>query len=226
MNDKLAERIKKKFEDNTWKSSFNFEKYQIDNETKDYIIIREEMISNNFKKYSTSKYEICKAIYEVKVKLYQKDESFVDWYTHNGLSKDKVSELMKTFELYIQAPHLKDFISSLSGAAVKMLTHKKVFPELALAALEQKLTNMNEIREFLDTNLQEARSLTIKEDKKELTNSIFQTLKKRINSSGSLKDLKNIEKDILSLKKALSELEKNVRSKENELQNKNNLKLI
>ena len=67
-----------------------------------------------------------------------KEGSFMAWYSHLGFTKDKVSELLKTYELYIQAPHMKDYISSLSGVAVRLLTHKDVDPQLALDIMEKR----------------------------------------------------------------------------------------
>lgn len=213
--------LQNKFKATAWESTFDFESYEIDDETKKFIVIREELIANNFKKYANSKYEICKAIYEIKTKLNRNEQSFVAWYTHNGLTKDKVSEFMKTFELYIQAPHLKDFISSLSGIAVRMLTHKSVPLEITLDALEKGLKNMNDIREFIASSIPK-NEVVLFENKRSIT--LLNSFKKRIEKATTLKDLNDTKKEIETLKKTLLQLESEL--KEKIYQNENNLKLI
>lgn len=225
MSNKLAlmEKLKNTMQEVEWHSTFDFEKYEISEEDKIFIEKKEELITNNFKKYSSSKYEICLALVDVKIKLKQNDTSFMAWYTHLGFTKDKVSELLKTYELYIQAPHLKDYISNLSGLAVRILTHKNVPPLLALDIMESGAKTTEEIKEWIE--LYDSSEVVKKEknnnkiSKKSI--SILKTFEKEI-KKGNLKNTKN---EILSLKKMLGELEKEIQLKERELENKNNLKL-
>lgn len=225
MSNKLAmfDKLKNTMQEVEWHSTFDFEKYEISEEDKIFIEKKEELITNNFKKYSSSKYEICLALVDVKIKLKQNDTSFMAWYTHLGFTKDKVSELLKTYELYIQAPHLKDYISNLSGLAVRILTHKNVPPLLALDIMESGAKTTEEIKEWIE--LYDSSEVVKKEknnnkiSKKSI--SILKTFEKEI-KKGNLTNTKN---EILSLKKMLGELEKEIQLKERELENKNNLKL-
>lgn len=229
-SNKLAmfDKLKNTMQEVEWHSTFNFERYEIDEETKAFIEKKEELISNSFKKYSSSKYDICIALMEVKIKLKDKDTSFMDWYTHIGFTKDKVSELLKTYELYIQAPHMKDYISSLSGVAVRLLTHKDVYPQLAVDIMEKGVKNMEDIKELIELALTPEQSKKTIEYKGEISKKslkVIRGLEKQIKKSTSQSELNTAKKEIEVMKKLLSDMEKDIADKEKEYQNQNNLKL-
>ena len=95
---------------------------------------------------------MCKAVYEIKITLKgDESQSFREWYTINGLTKDKVSELTKRYELYIQAPDKIDFITRLSIPAVKELTKKSTDLDVQIEAIEKGLNNVEDIKEFIST---------------------------------------------------------------------------
>lgn len=230
MSNKLAmlDKLKATMQEVEWHSTFDFESYEINAEDKAFIEKKEEFISNSFKKYSSSKYDICMALMEVKMKLQKaKEGSFMAWYSHLGFTKDKVSELLKTYELYIQAPHMKDYISSLSGVAVRLLTHKDVSPLLALDIMEKGVKNMEDIRELIELALFPAEKKTIEYkgsiSKKSL--GAIKSIEKQIKKSSSPAELSSAKKEIEAMKKLLSEMEKDIASKEKEYENQNNLKL-
>lgn len=133
---------------NTYQSTFDFGTFEIDEEDKKYIIQREEVIFDNFKTYSKSLFEICKALYEIKMKMKGDDSaSFVAWYKHNKLSKDKVSELLKRYELFIQVPDKIEYISSLSIPAVKALTKKEIDLSVIDDILRLEIKNVDDINQ-------------------------------------------------------------------------------
>lgn len=224
MSNKLAlmEKLKNTMKEVEWHSTFDFESYEINEEDKAFIEQKEELISNNFKKYSSSKYEICLALVDVKTRLKENESSFMAWYTHLGLTKDKVSELLKTYELYIQAPHMKDYISSLSGLAVKLLTHKDVSPQIAMDIMELGVKNSSEIKELLELQQTETEKVKVKNVK---TPNFIRKLEKKIKNSDSVEDLKTAKKELEELKFYIKELEKDIHSKEVMYMNKNNEKL-
>lgn len=150
----VFEDLKMTLQKNTYTSPFDFDRFGISERDKTEIIAREEIIVDNVKKYSKSLYEICKAVHDVKVILNSKDNgdiSFAEWYKAHGLNKDKVSELIKRYELYIQAPDKIDFITSLSIPAVKELTRKTVDIGSQILAIEYELKDAKEIKTFLST---------------------------------------------------------------------------
>jgi len=212
---------------NTYQSTFDFGTFEIDEEDKKYIIQREEILFNNFKTFSKSLYEICKALYEIKLKMKGDDTaSFVAWYQHNKLSKDKVSELLKRYELFIQVPDKIEYISSLSIPAVKALTKKEVDIGVVDDILRLEIKNIDDINQ----KIFEAALVEETEEKKDrITNSFsLKTIKffqKKIKKSTSLSELIGTKKDIQTLKKYLQELEKEIELKEKEKENENNLTL-
>lgn len=211
-----------------WHSTFDFESYEIDKETKVFIEKKEELISNSFKKYSSSKYEICMALMEVKAKLQSKGNSFMAWYTHIGFTKDKVSELIKYHELYSQVPSMKDYISSLSGVAVRLLTHKDVSPQLAVDIMEKGVKNMDDIRELIELSLAPEQPKKVIEYKGTISKKSLGTIRsieRQIKKSSSATELNTVKKEIEAMKKLLSDMEKDIANREKEYENKNNLQL-
>ena len=212
---------------NTYQSTFDFGTFEIDEEDKKYIIQREEVIFDNFKTYSKSLFEICKALYEIKMKMKGDDSaSFVAWYKHNKLSKDKVSELLKRYELFIQVPDKIEYISSLSIPAVKALTKKEIDLSVIDDILRLEIKNVDDINQ----KILEASPVEETEDKKEKIKNAFslKTIKffqKKIKNSASLRELVEAKKDIQTLKKHLQELEKEIELKEKEKENEGNLTL-
>lgn len=212
---------------NTYQSTFDFVTFEIGEEDKKYIIQREEVIFDNFKTYSKSFFEICKALYEIKLKMKGDDTaSFVAWYQHNKLSKDKVSELLKRYELFMQVPDKIEHISSLSIPAVKALTKKEVDISIVDDILRLEIKNIDDINQ----KILEATLVEEPEEKKDkITNSFsLKTIKffqKKIKKSTSLGELVEAKKDIQVLKKQLQELEKEIEIKEKEKENENNLTL-
>lgn len=229
-SNKLAKlnRLKEVMKEVEWHSTFNFESYEIDEETKAFIEKKEELISNSFQRYSSSKYEICMALMEVKAKLLNKGSSFMAWYTHIGFTKDKVSELMKYHELYSQAPSMKDYISTLSGVAVRLLTHKDVSPQLALDIMEKGAKKMEDIKDLIELALAPEQPKKIIEYKGAISKKSLgsiRSIERQIKNSTSATELNTVKKEIEAMKKLLSDMEKDIANREKEYENKNNLQL-
>ena len=212
---------------NTYQSTFDFGTFEIDEEDKKYIIQREEILYENFKTHSKSLYEICKALYEIKMKFKDDDTaSFVAWYKHNKLSKDKVSELLKRYELFIQVPDKIEYISSLSIPAIKALTKKEVAISVVDDILRLEIKNVDDINQKI---LEAIPEKEMKEKKEKIKNTFslktVNFFQRKIKKSTSLKELIEAKKDIQTLKKHLQELEKEIEQKEKEKENENNLTL-
>lgn len=214
---------------------FDFTKYKIDDADKEIIIRNEVTIFRNYKLASEALNKVCKAIYENQVKFMHIEGSFMEWYTGIGFTKDKISELLKRNELYVNLEDKKEWVTSLSIPAVKMLTHKSVDISLVFEVAELGLTSTAEIEMFLNARKNEGKVIEISNKNK--TDSILQTKNKCINYNGFEKLRKNIfnmsseevhraNEEIESLEKYLKDLKKIVRDRSKVFENKNNLKLV
>ncbi|WP_303189304.1 hypothetical protein [Fusobacterium ulcerans] len=214
----------------TYQSTFNFESFEINEEDKKFIIEREEILYHTFKNYSKAEYDICKAIYEIKMKMKgDESSSFVAWYKHNQLTKDKVSEMLKRYELFIQAPDKIEYISSLSIPAVKALTKKDIALTTLDSILSLELRDMESINQKI---YEDTVSESEKEDNKKIAikssyvSQIAKAFKKKINKSSSLTELAERKKEIIELENVLKEMKKEIEQQETERENEKNLNLF
>lgn len=211
-----------------YKSSFDFTKYEIDEVTKNEIIENEIIIFRNFRNMSESLFLVCKALYENSLKL-KAEGSFMEWYQNIGLSKDKVSELLKRYELYINFPDKKDYVTALSTQAVKILTAKALDMNIVYDIADLQLRKVEDIKEFIEDKTEKVETVTALAKKQEITKKCvnykkFEKLKKNISKMSS-KELSQTEKEIASLEKYLKEIKTTLAEKAKMLENENNLKL-
>lgn len=210
---------------NTYQSTFDFDSYEISDSDKKFIVEREEILAENFKTYSKSMFEICKALYEISITM-KAEGSFMAWYKHNGLTKDKVSELLKRYDLYLMAPGKENYISGLSGLAVKILTNRSVSEDALLSVLDLGVNSCDEIKQLIyKSENEEKTSKTIPFGNK-FSFKAYTSFEKRIKKAETLKDLSSIKNEISDLKKSLAELEKTILEKEKLEENRNNLKIL
>lgn len=220
--------IKNIVQEKMYQSTFDFASFEINDDDKNYIIEREEILFLNFKKMSSSLYEICKALYEIKLKFKDDGGSFAAWYRHNHLSKDKVSELLKRYELFIQAPNQKEYVSALSIPAVKLLTKKDIEFDTLDQILQLELKDVEEIAD----KIEEIQPSEIKEEKKEnkvknpLLTRTVKKYRKTIEKATTLTELANHKKELLEYVKQLKELVNEIEQKEKSRENENNLNLF
>ena len=208
---------------NTYQSTFDFESYEINEHDKNFIIKREEIIAENFKTYSKSLFEVCRALYEISITM-KAEGSFMAWYTHNGLTKDKVSELLKRYELYIMAPGMEDYVTRLPIISVKTLTNKNMPEEQLMYALENQISNSEEIKLLMYKKTEDNKKVIPFNNK--FFFKVYTDFEKRIKKAESIKDLATVKTEISDLKKSLAELEKTILEKEKQEENKNNLTII
>lgn len=219
--------IKNLVQEKTYKSKFDFEKYGISEKDKKFIIEREEIILDNAKKHAQSLYEICKAIYEIRLTLKgDESQSFREWYMQNGLTKDKVSELTKRYELYIQAPDKIDFITDLSIPAVKELTRKNIDIDVQIGAIEKGLNNVEEIKEFVASKMPVEKENKPKKQKhaKYIQKLIF-FYEDNIKENKSPQELASYKRELQDLEKYIKSLREKINSLGDEKAKENNLKL-
>ncbi|MHA4990092.1 hypothetical protein [Cetobacterium somerae] len=201
-------------------SEFNFKEFNVSTEDIENIKTNEKILIQNGVKYRDSEYEICVAIYKVSqtLKKYE-NQSFMEWYKRLGLSKDKVSEFLKRADLYMAYPDHKAFISTLSGRNIKILTHKLIPKEEQQYYIENKVSNISDLKE--------SRITTIK-SKGEKVVLNYTNLNKSIKKirSASPEELNKIQKEVKDLRKYLAELEKEINLKNEQEINKDNLELF
>lgn len=220
-----------------YQSSFEFEKYEIEEDIKKEVIENEAIIFRNFRNMSESLYKVCKALYENSLKLKRSEGSFMAWYENIGLSKDKVSELLKRYDLYMNFPDKAQYITSLSTQAVKLLTGKDLDINIVYDTVELELIKVDDIRCFIEARstpkkdiieLEEGyriEPLIQKETKKCVNYKNFEKLRKNISAMDS-KQISQVEKEIDLFEKYIKELKKSLADRNLEFDNKNNIKLI
>lgn len=215
-----------------YQSTFDFESCEIKEKEIQEVIKKEEIIFRTFNSYSQNVYEICRELYDVSLIL-KKDGSFMSWYQHIGLNKDKVSELLKRYDLFLQLPEYKLWVASLSVSAVKLLTSKLSEIQRVSEVAELGLKSVDEIKYWLSTN----NLIPLKEedlsDKVEVISppddelvEKFKELKNRIKTLKTSKDIVQYKSQIRSFKRDLEELEELIKQQEDENITKNNMKLI
>lgn len=212
----------------SYKSTFNFGSYEIDDKTKKIVVGKEAILSNAFKSFSKSQYEICKTLYEVSLEL-KAEGSFMAWYTHIGLSKDKVSELLKRYEVFIQLPGKEIYVSTLSNQAIKMLTKKDFEIDYLLEVGDLELKKVEDIKKFINSKDTQTEKETPKIDEPKITPKFsfneFNSYEEIIKITNDISQVKNYKKEISKLKAKLLELENLCNQKIQFSMNDNNLKL-
>lgn len=218
---KALNSLQEKFQED-YKSTFEFSKYNIDEDTKREVIENEALIFRNFRTMSESMYKVCKALYETSVKL-KADKSFQAWYENIGLGKDKVSELLKRYDLYIKFPKSFQYVTELSNQAVKLLTAEKLDSRILYDAVEGNIRKVEDIKEFIenrtspkedvidleDSGEYKVNPLVQKETKKCVNYKSFEKLKKNI-SNMDAKQVIQTEKELDLVEAYIKELRKNL----------------
>lgn len=218
---KALNSLQEKFQED-YKSTFEFSKYNIDEDTKREVIENEALIFRNFRTMSESMYKVCKALYETSVKL-KADKSFQAWYENIGLGKDKVSELLKRYDLYIKFPKSFQYVTELSNQAVKLLTAEKLDSRILYDAVEGNIRKVEDIKEFIenrtspkedvidleDSGEYKVNPLVQKETKKCVNYKSFEKLKKNINNMDA-KQVIQTEKELELVEAYIKELRKNL----------------
>lgn len=235
---KSLESLKNKVQED-YKSRFDFDKYQVSANDKDVIIQNEAIIFRNFRAMSESLYKVCKALYENSLKL-KADGSFMEWYGGIGLSKDKVSELLRRYELYMHFNDKKEWVTSLSVRAIKMLSNNELDIKILYDLAELQLNKTEEIKIFLDARMNENKEniieieengnykvnpLVQKETKKCVNYKNFEKLEKNIKKMDA-KQIMQTEREIESLENYLKSLKKSLADRNKSFENKKNLTLV
>lgn len=226
------------------KSTFEFAKYGMSENLIKKVSEKEAVVFKNFKKVSDGYFELCQELYNISLEL-KPSGCWMEWYTHVGLSSDKVSELLKRQEIYTQfGAEKKDWVTSLSNEAVKILTGKVVSLEQMYDVAELELKKVEDIKTFLlssnkdpviiDTSPVDAphEILTIEYSSEGFEKEFFQKfnkveeVKKHIGNSNSFEELKKQKSLVSALRKQLADLEKAIEERTETLSLQNNRSLF
>ncbi|MEG0645466.1 MAG: hypothetical protein RR438_09025 [Cetobacterium sp.] len=208
-------------------SQFDFESFEIPEIDKTFIVEREAVFVKNGRSYSDSLYEMCIALQEVKDRLTNNHESsFMAWYSHIGLNKDKVSFLLKRAQLYIDFPEQKAFISSLSDLAVRTMTAKGVLPDVQKALLESKVAAVKDIKEIAGALGEDNTQLVVPQQEfRYFSPKTINKIQKDIKNM-NVEELIKAKRELEHYKKLMNTVIKELEVKEKEYENKDNLKLV
>lgn len=223
MND-IFKKMEDKLEESEYRSSFNFEKFEIAAKEKDFILRKERIISRELRKNHESLFTICEAIYAISVTL-KTTNSFMEWYTSCGLNKDMISMFLKRYSLYREFPKYQQLISALTDSAVKIMTHKDVTYDDRILIVDKRITNTENIKEILYPCIEKNKKI-FQPKRNFFDIKKISKIKRKIEEISTSRELKEISTDLISYKNEIKELEKLIKDKEKEFENTNNLKMF
>lgn len=148
MND-IMSAFQSEIQKHSQKSIFDFKSYEISEVDIATVSEQENIFFNSFRKYRKNMYSMCEALSVIETTL-KATNSFMAWYEAAGLSKDMVSVMLKRWNLFKSFEDHKDKIFSLSDQAIKILTHKDVLYDDALAILQGDVTKAQDIKGLLE----------------------------------------------------------------------------
>jgi hypothetical protein len=187
---------------------FNYDELNIDFQDKELLITFEKELSFQGKQLGNISYIVGENLYKAK-QIFKKyadrnlesdPQTFVNWYTKLGLTKDQTYLFLGRYNLATSFPEYKDRIISLSDRTIKEAINKKTPDELKRKVLEGQLSTGKEIKE--------ARALLVNQISSMLEISeaeIIETLddkNKRI-----AKEIKLLRQEARELRKRANELE-------------------
>lgn len=148
MND-IMTAFQNEIQKHSQKSTFDFKSYEVSEVDIATVSEQENIFFNSFRKYRKNMYSMCEALSVIETTL-KATNSFMAWYEAAGLSKDMVSVMLKRWNLFKSFEDHKDKIFSLSDQAIKILTHKDVLYDDALAILQGDVTKAQDIKGLLE----------------------------------------------------------------------------
>lgn len=204
---------------------FDFVSHEFTEQEKKFVQDREVNLVREFKKNSESLYNICVSMFEIQ-DYFKNDcnNKFVAWYTHAGLTKDRVSEYTKRAELYTKFPEKRDLISNISNDSIKALTKKTVSEEKQRRVLDLGYTTKKDILSIVEVQQNNNQLIHIQKYKYFDIKSVDKVIKDI--RKAEPKSINAIRTEIEAFKKMIKEAEKELELKDKTFENKNNEKLF
>lgn len=99
----------------------------------------EKILGNSIYAIQKNDFKIGESLFKAQEKLSAyKTGTFMEWYQKLGFNKDKVSNTLKRYNLYLENPNKKDLIMGLPVVVVKEAT-KKDFPDDLKKEINEKI---------------------------------------------------------------------------------------
>lgn len=143
------ERRRNLLDEQSYKSNFNFEEFNIVEKDKLDLLSLEEKIKSSQMTFVKSTLEIGNILSQAQEKLKNYGTgSFMKWYENLGFNKDNVSYFLKRFELSIAYPEKREYIAEMPVRLVKELTKKDIEPQLVVEAIKEEVRTTKEFNEI------------------------------------------------------------------------------
>lgn len=194
---------------------FNYDELNISLEDKELLISCEKELSFQGKQLGNISYIVGENLFRAKQvfkkyadrNLESDPQTFVNWYTKLGLSKDQTYLFLGRYNLIIDFPEYKERIISLSDRTIKEAINKKTSGELKKKVLEGQLSTGKEIKEARVLAVNQISS-TLEISEAEIVETLGDTIKKEI---------KELRKKAEKLRKKAEELEDKATELENRI---------
>jgi len=136
-------------EEETYKSNFDFEEFNIIDEDKTELLVLEEKIKGSQMTFVRSTLEIGNILSQAQDKLKNYGTgSFMRWYENLGFNKDNVSYFLKRYELSVAYPNKREYIAEMPVRLVKELTKKDIEPEIVVEAIKEEVKTTKQLNEI------------------------------------------------------------------------------
>lgn len=143
------ERRRNLLDEQSYKSNFDFEEFNIADKDKSDLLSLEEKIKSSQTTFVKSTLEIGNILCQAQDKLKNYGTgSFMKWYENLGFNKDNVSYFLKRFELSLVYPEKREYIAEMPVRLVKELTKKDIEPQLVVEAIKEEVRTTKEFNEI------------------------------------------------------------------------------
>ncbi len=143
------ERRRNLLDEQSYKSNFDFEEFNIADKDKSDLLSLEEKIKSSQMTFVKSTLEIGNILSQAQEKLKNYGTgSFMKWYENLGFNKDNVSYFLKRFELSLVYPEKREYIAEMPVRLVKELTKKDIEPQLVVEAIKEEVRTTKEFNEI------------------------------------------------------------------------------
>ena len=192
------ERRRNLLDEQSYKSNFNFEEFNIVEKDKLDLLSLEEKIKSSQMTFVKSTLEIGNILSQAQEKLKNYGTgSFMKWYENLGFNKDNVSYFLKRFELSLVYPEKREYIAEMPVRLVKELTKKDIEPQLVVEAIKEEVRTTKEFNEIKinyshGANIEKERIVKTQVDPQE----IFNLLQIKLGKKVSDEKLEEVVKEI------------------------------
>ena len=192
------ERRRNLLDEQSYKSNFDFEEFNIADKDKSDLLSLEEKIKSSQMTFVKSTLEIGNILSQAQEKLKNYGTgSFMKWYENLGFNKDNVSYFLKRFELSLVYPEKREYIAEMPVRLVKELTKKDIEPQLVVEAIKEEVRTTKEFNEIKINYSHGANIEKIKLVKTSVeAQEIFDLLQNKLGNKVSNKEMEELVKEM------------------------------